>query len=195
MRREISNISRFSRREKIHTVIESGVSSFEITFRKDSSLSVGSSSSGSGETAGRGSRRSSLENERREVTGIFIFLSLVDRLPESVTHVIRSAETLHLFSKSGNISRGHETRGESRGSGSRHWSRNTLLTVLEREVVLVERIGVSSSKSELTSLGVLESHSLPIEEIRQSLGAVTLVDTLPASLLAKGNHLIGQLVD
>jgi hypothetical protein len=40
------------------------------------------------------------------------------------------------------------------------------LTVLEGEVVLVERVGVSPAESELTSLGVLETHALPVKEIR-----------------------------
>jgi hypothetical protein len=47
----------------------------------------------------------------------------------------------------------------------------------------------------LTRLRVLESESLPVEQVRQALGAVSLVDPLPASLLAERDHLVRELVD
>ena len=36
---------------------------------------------------------------------------------------------------------------------------------------------------------------LPVEKIRETLGAVSLVDPLATSLLAEGHHLVGELRD
>jgi hypothetical protein len=49
-------------------------------------------------------------------------------------------------------------------------------------LVLAKRVGVGSTKRQLPSLGVLETECLPVEQLGESLGPVSLVDTLTTGL-------------
>ena len=54
---------------------------------------------------------------------------------------------------------------------------------------------LTSPESQLSSLDVLHTHPLPVQEIAQSLGPVSLVDALPSALAGKVEHESGELVD
>lgn len=54
---------------------------------------------------------------------------------------------------------------------------------------------LTSPQSQLSRLDVLHSHALPVEEIAESLGAVSLVDALTLALAGEIEHVLGQLVD
>ena len=47
----------------------------------------------------------------------------------------------------------------------------------------------------MAGLDVLHAHALPVQEIAQTLGSVSLVDTLSAALLGKLKHVLSKLVD
>ncbi len=45
-------------------------------------------------------------------------------------------------------------------------------------VVVIERIRVSASQGELSGFDVLESHAFPVQQIRESLSSIPLIDAL-----------------
>jgi hypothetical protein len=51
-------------------------------------------------------------------------------------------------------------------------------------------VGVSPPQCELPCLGVLETKRLPVEEVRESLRSVSLVNTLSSRLSDEGEHLL-----
>lgn len=53
---------------------------------------------------------------------------------------------------------------------------------------------LTSPKCQLSGLDVLHAHALPVEEIAQALGTVTLVDTLASALGGELVHVFGELV-
>lgn len=97
-------------------------------------------------------------------------------------------------SQSTNIARGHHARPESRRSRSRR-GREPSGTRREVKVVLVERVWIRASERELSGLAVLEAEPLPVEQLRQALGPVPLVDALAPRLGSEAEHLVRQLVD
>lgn len=47
----------------------------------------------------------------------------------------------------------------------------------------------------MACLDVFHAHALPVEEVGETLGTVTLVDALAAGLLRKVEHVVGELID
>ena len=58
-------------------------------------------------------------------------------------------------------------------------------------LVVAKRIGVGSAKRQLPGLGVLEAESLPIKQLGETLGPVSLVDTLTTGLGRERQELVG----
>jgi hypothetical protein len=58
-------------------------------------------------------------------------------------------------------------------------------------LVIAKRIGVGSTKRQLPSLGVLEAKRLPVEQLGETLGPVSLVDTLTTGLGRERQELVG----
>lgn len=132
----------------------------------------------------------------------------------TATHVIRSGKTFHLF---GQGACSHEiTPSSANDLGDTHrW--NTRLTeftgghgaalVLRASrstegctdpgrsdkvgLVIAKRIGVGSTKRQLPGLGVLETKSFPVEQLGETLGPVSLVDTLTTGLGRERQELVG----
>lgn len=105
-------------------------------------------------------------------------------------HVVLGTQALHLLGQGSKVAGSH-------GSGPHPWTswrrerRADPLDTGKVGLVVVERIGVRSSQSELSSLDILQTKRLPVEQLRQSLGPVSLVDTLPSGLDREGEHLVG----
>lgn len=62
-------------------------------------------------------------------------------------------------------------------------------------LLAIERCRIGAAQRKLACLDVLHTHSLPIQEIAQTLGSVSLVDALSAALLGKFKHVLSKLVD
>lgn len=54
---------------------------------------------------------------------------------------------------------------------------------------------VGSSQRELACFDVFHAHSLPVEQVAETLGSVALVDTLSLALLGEIKHVVDKLVD
>jgi hypothetical protein len=90
------------------------------------------------------------------------------------------------------ITRSHGTTVVPGASGSAQGNTDTR-SADKVGLIIGEGIRVSTSESQLPSLGVFETESLPVEELGKSLGTVSLVDTLTTGLGGKGEHLIGLM--
>ena len=91
---------------------------------------------------------------------------------------------------------GSHQRPVSRG-GARHQQRPRQLRQLFFEGVgaVLKLIRVGPLKRQLARLDVFEAHTLPVQQVQQPLGTVTLVDPLTTVLIGKIKHVVGQLVD
>jgi hypothetical protein len=119
-------------------------------------------------------------------------------LRESPSNVIISGQSLHTLLQTGKVTWGHHSAPVSWGARSRQWSGNLVLSSSVKEwewFSTLEAGRVCSSQSQLTRLDVLKTHTLPVQEIRKSLSAVTLIDALTPSLAGKFKHVIGELVN
>lgn len=59
----------------------------------------------------------------------------------------------------------------------------------------VERVWVCASQCQLPALTVLDPQVLPVQQRRQPLDAIALVDALAAGLATEGKHVVSKLVD
>ena len=109
-----------------------------------------------------------------------------------VAHVVARAEVLHLLGQGSVVARGHHARAVAGAAGSR---KGDTLDASELGLVVVERLGVRATEGKLASLCVLETQRLPVEELRETLRAVTLVDTLTTRLERKVEENVGELLN
>jgi hypothetical protein len=134
----------------------------------------------------------------------------------TATHVIRSGKSFHLF---GQGACNHETQLSfvNKESSTHELVRHAKLTEFTRShgaalvlrasrsaegctdpggsdkvgLVVAKRVGVGSTKRQLPGLGVLETKSFPVEQLGETLGPVSLVDTLTTGLGRERQELVG----
>lgn len=109
-----------------------------------------------------GERRESSRRDRIVKRGSAFgpFPSFYTTSKQLQTHVIRSTQSLHLLRQSPNVAGGHQSAHEPRAARRRHGARDANVARLKVEIVVGERVGVGTTKSELTSLGVFQSEFL-----------------------------------
>jgi len=125
---------------------------------------------------------------------IRILLVFMRRGPVVPT-VIARTQGLHLLRQSPNIPRrSYPPQPRTR----RHTNRQSPLLHPRSEIIIlvpIKRIRIRAPQRKLTTLAILDAEILPVEQRREALDAIALVDALPARLGAEAEHVRCELVD
>lgn len=106
-------------------------------------------------------------------------------------NIVLGVQALATFLQTGKVSRSHHASAIPWRAGNREGSRNLLLNTRDEVLLLLvadERVRIGTAKSQLASLDILHTHSLPVEKITKTLGSVSLVDALTSALSTEVKH-------
>jgi hypothetical protein len=112
-------------------------------------------------------------------------------------NVVLGAQAFAAFLQRGKVAWSHHARPVTRRPRLRQRSRDLDFLRAEevRLLVVLVRARVGPAKSELSRLDILQAHALPVKEIAETLGSVSLVDALSLALLGEIEHVVHKLIN